>query len=114
MLVSFTILLLFQCLGEAIVYLLHLPVPGPVAGMLLLFVALLAVPALQKKIEEDANLLLRHLSLLFVPAGVGIVAASGSGAHWLALAAGLVGSTLLALAVTALVLRAASPKDRDV
>lgn len=114
MLVSFTILLLFQCLGEGIVYVLRLPVPGPVAGMLLLFAALVAAPALQQRIEADANELLRHLSLLFVPAGVGIVAAaSSSSGHWLALLAGLMGSTLLTLAVTALVLRAASPKDPD-
>lgn len=115
MLVSFTILLLFQCLGEGIVYVLRLPVPGPVIGMLLLFGALLASPALLARIEADANELLRHLSLLFVPAGVGIVAAaSSSSGHWLALLAGLAGSTLLTLAVTALVLRALAPKDRDV
>lgn len=115
MLVSFTILLLFQCVGEGLVYLLNLPVPGPVAGMLLLFAALIVAPALQKRIEADANELLRHLSLLFVPAGVGIVAAaSSSSGHWLALLAGMMGSTLLTLAVTALVLRAASRKDGDV
>ena len=114
MLASFTILLLFQCVGEGIVHILKLPIPGPVAGMLLLFAALLAAPALQKKIEADANELLRHLSLLFVPAGVGIVAAASSGSgHWLALLAGMMGSTLLTLAVTALVLRAASPGEND-
>ncbi len=114
MLATFTILLLFQCLGEGLVHVLQLPIPGPVAGMLLLFAALVAAPALQQRIEAAANELLRHLSLLFVPAGVGIfAAASSSGGHWLALLAGLAGSTLLTLAVTALVLRATLPKDPD-
>jgi holin-like protein len=106
MLASLAVLLVFQCLGEGLVYLLGLPVPGPVAGMLLLFAALMAFPALQERIEDTANELLRHLSLLFVPAGVGIVVAASSGkGHWLALLAGLIGSTLLTLAVTAVVLR---------
>jgi putative effector of murein hydrolase LrgA (UPF0299 family) len=108
---AFAILLLFQCLGEGAVFLLGLPVPGPVAGMVLLFVSLLLWPALQTRIEAAANELLRHLSLLFVPAGVGIVAAAGSGSgHWLAIAASLVVSTLLTLAVTALVLKGMKPE----
>ena len=106
MLAAFTILLLFQCLGEGIVFLCKLPFPGPVAGMLLLMAALLAWPSLEKRIEQGAETLLSHLSLLFVPAGVGIyaTAASGSG-HWLAILASLVASTVLALAVTGLLLR---------
>ncbi len=114
MLPAFAILLLFQCLGEGVVFVLGLPVPGPVAGMVLLFVALLVWPALQVRIEAAASELLRHLSLLFVPAGVGIVAAAGSGSgHWLAIVASLVASTLLTLAVTALVLRGIKPQGED-
>lgn len=114
MLLAFAVLLVFQCLGEGLVFLLHLPVPGPVAGMLLLLVALCAFPRLYDIVEAGANELLRHLSLLFVPAGVGIIvaAASGSG-HWLAICAAVVGSTLLTLAVTALVLRALTPVRKN-
>jgi putative effector of murein hydrolase LrgA (UPF0299 family) len=108
---AFALLLLFQCLGEGAVFLLGLPVPGPVAGMVLLFAALLLWPSLQVRIETAANALLGHLSLLFVPAGVGIVAAAGSGSgHWLAIAASLVVSTLLTMAVTALILRNMKPE----
>ncbi|TFW19237.1 CidA/LrgA family protein [Massilia arenosa] len=107
MLNAFAILLIFQCLGEGLVYLFGLPLPGPVAGMLMLFAALLARPRLRDALEEGANALLGHLSLLFVPAGVGIVAAASQGnGHWLALGAGVVASTLAAQAVTALVLQA--------
>ena len=106
MLAAFAVLLLFQCLGEGIVFVFHLPLPGPVAGMLLLMVALIALPRLQALVEQAANTLLSHLSLLFVPAGVGIVVAAGSGSgHWIAILASLVVSTVLALAVTGLILR---------
>jgi putative effector of murein hydrolase LrgA (UPF0299 family) len=76
--------------------------------------ALLAWPRLQQLVEEAANTLLSHLSLLFVPAGVGIVAtaASGSG-HWLAILAALTASTVLTLAVTGLLLRGLGKKDGD-
>lgn len=111
MLGPFALLLFYQCLGEGIAFLTGLPIPGPVIGMLLLFFTLLAWPGLRTRLEAAASELLRHLSLLFVPAGVGIVvaAASGSG-HWLAIIAALVVSTWLTLAVTALVLQAMSPK----
>ena len=107
MLAAFAVLLVFQCLGEGIVFVFGLPIPGPVAGMLLLLVALLAWPRLQAMVEQASSELLRHLSLLFVPAGVGIVAAAGSGSgHWFAIGASLAVSTLLSMAATGLVLRA--------
>lgn len=111
MLPAFAILLVFQCLGEGMVFLFGWPIPGPVNGMLLLLAALLAFPRLQTVVEAGATELLRHLSLLFVPAGVGIIvaAASGSG-HWVAIIAGVVVSTLATMAVTALVLQAFTPK----
>ncbi|HEY0063895.1 MAG TPA: CidA/LrgA family protein [Telluria sp.] len=106
MLFAFATLLLFQCLGEGLVFVFHLPLPGPVAGMLLLFAALLAFPRLLARLEDTANALLSHLSLLFVPAGAGIVvAASGVRGQWLALAGSVLVSTVLTLLVTAAVMR---------
>lgn len=106
MLAAFAVLLLFQCLGEGLVFVFHLPLPGPVAGMLLLTSALIAMPKLQALVEQAASTLLSHLSLLFVPAGVGIVAVASSGSgHWGAILASLLVSTVLALAVTGLILR---------
>jgi holin-like protein len=112
LLLAFSVLLVFQCLGEGLVFLFGFPVPGPVTGMLLLLAALLAFPRLHEVVEAGANELLKHLSLLFVPAGAGIVvaAASGSG-HWLAIAAGVVVSTVATLAATALVLQALTRSD---
>lgn len=114
MIATFACLLIFQCLGEGIVFGLSLPIPGPVAGMVLLFFALLISPRLLAGIEHTGTELLRNLSLLFVPAGVGIVvAASSIQGHWLALITSMMGSTLLTLAVTAAVTRAVMARQSD-
>lgn len=114
MLQAFAVLLAFQCLGEGLVFLFGLPVPGPVAGMLSLLAALVAWPRLHQVVESGANELLRHLSLLFLPAGVGIIAAASSGSgHWLAIVAAVVVSTLATLIVTALVLQALGKRIDD-
>ncbi|GAB3452408.1 CidA/LrgA family protein [Massilia terrae] len=116
MLLALAILLVFQCVGEGIAFLSGWPIPGPVIGMLLLFASLLAWPRLHELLEQTATQLLRHLSLLFVPAGVGIIVAAASGrGQWLAIAVALVCSTLLTLAVTALVMQAlaGNPKEPD-
>ena len=79
--------------------------------MLLLFAALLLRPRLHALVDAGGAELLRHLSLLFVPAGAGIVAAGSSiGGQWPALIGALVGGTLITLAVSAALLRALSPK----
>ena len=70
-------LLLFQCLGETISFAGNIPIPGPVIGMLLLLAALRLSKRLRDAVEEPSVAFLKHLSLLFVPAGVGIVVYAG-------------------------------------
>ena len=99
------ILLTLQSAGEALSRLLHLPYPGPVIGMVLLLVAL-RWPAVQQRVQTVASFLLSHLSLLFVPVGVGVITQLGLVAeHGLQLLLVIVASTWIGLAVTALVLR---------
>jgi holin-like protein len=107
MLAGLTWLLVLQCLGEAFVHLTGLPVPGPVVGMLLLFIGLRARGPIPEALNIAATGLLQHLSLLFVPAGVGVMLHFGRVAdEWPAIVAAIVGSTVLAIAVTAIVMRA--------
>lgn len=107
MLRAVTILLLYQLAGEVIARALSLPVPGPVIGLALLFATLVARGAVADDLRDTANGLLAHLSLLFVPAGVGVmVYLDRIGREWLAIFAALIVSTVLTIAVTALVLRA--------
>ncbi|SNT13962.1 holin-like protein [Noviherbaspirillum humi] len=103
---TLTILLVFQTLGESLAYLLQLPIPGPVIGMVLLFGCLLARRGMAADLAPVSLELLKHLSLLFVPAGVGImVHAQRVAAEWLPILAALVASTAVSIVVTALVVK---------
>lgn len=98
MILNVTILLLFQLAGEVMARGLGLSIPGPVLGLAGLFALLLARPSLATRMSKTANGLLAHLSLLFVPAGVGVVGHLGTfGSDGPALLAALVGSTVLAI-----------------
>ncbi|HYD66432.1 CidA/LrgA family protein [Azospirillum sp.] len=117
MLGSLTILLLCQLAGELIALALKLPVPGPVIGMLLLFIGLAVRGGVPRGLHDTAGGLLRHLSLLFVPAGTGVVVHLGLlGNEAMPIAVSLIGSTVLAIAVTAWImaalLRRAGGEDR--
>jgi putative effector of murein hydrolase LrgA (UPF0299 family) len=82
MIASLSVILICQLIGEVIVRGLHFPVPGPVIGMALLFALLIARdrftalargPLRDNAVEGTSKGMLAHLSLLFVPAGVGVV-----------------------------------------
>ena len=99
---ALAIILAFQLAGEVISRALHLPLPGPVLGMLGMVAALMMSPRLKEMVRPTAQGLLNHLSLLFVPAGVGVVAHIPTlVSHGAALAVSLVVSTLLAIVVGA-------------
>ncbi len=117
MLPFLTLLLACQLAGEVFARVTGLPVPGPILGLLLLFVGLMMRGRPAPRLEESADGLLGHLSLLFVPAGVGVVQYLPLlASEWLAVSASVVGSTVVAIAVTGLVMRALSrqpdPVDR--
>lgn len=98
-------LLGFQLLGTALAFVLHVPVPGPVLGMALLLAWLMASDRSAQALRPTALGLLQHLSLLFVPAGVGVMLHLTRIAHeWLAISVALLASTALAIVVTALVI----------
>ena len=91
-----------QLAGEIFAKAAHLPVPGPVCGMALLFCGLVLHGRLPEGLARVADALLLNLSLLFVPAGVGIMLHFKLLAgEWLPLSTALILSTLLTIAVTA-------------
>jgi holin-like protein len=105
-----TWLLVAQSLGEAATRLAHLGLPGPVLGLLVML-ALLQFEAVRRPVGAAADLLLAHLSLLFVPVGVGVMTHLGLLAQYgLRIGVALVVSTLIGLGVTALVLRVLLPR----
>ena len=98
-------LLALQSAGELLARGLKLPFPGPVVGMLLLLLAL-NWSAVRRDVSVCAEFLLAHLSLLFVPVGVGVVAHLDLVTRYgLQMFAVVLVSTLIGLAVTALALR---------
>ncbi|MBT3067722.1 CidA/LrgA family protein [Rhodoferax sp. U11-2br] len=98
-------LLAMQSLGELLSRGFHLPIPGPVIGMLLLLLAL-RWPAVRLPVASCAGFLLSHLSLLFVPVGVGVMTHLGLLAQFgVRMLVVIVLSTWIGLAATALVLR---------
>lgn len=100
---ALAIILSFQLLGEIASRSLALPLPGPVVGLLLLVGACMVRPALAERIRPTTQGLLQHLSLFFVPAGVGVIAHLDLiRTQGLALALAIGGSTVLAIAAGAL------------
>ncbi|MDM7942778.1 MAG: CidA/LrgA family protein [Hydrogenophaga sp.] len=96
-------LLVFQLMGEALVLAFGVPVPGPVVGLALLLSTLVLRPSVLGAIKPTAQSLLQHLSLLFVPAGVGVMLhLQRLGDEALAIGVALVVSTLVGLASAAL------------
>jgi holin-like protein len=98
------LLLLCQLAGESLVRALDIPVPGPVLGASLMLAFLAIRRQVPDNLGKSSPDLLANFSLLFVPAGTGIIVhAARMEAEAVALIAALIGSTALTIAVTALV-----------
>lgn len=112
MLNTLLILLIFQTLGEGLVYVLSLPVPGPVIGMLLLLFYLMLRKEVAARLAPTSSQLLSNMALLFVPACVGIsVHLHRIAQEWLAISVALIVSTVVSLVVTALVINRLKRKE---
>jgi holin-like protein len=118
MIASLSLILLCQLTGEVCVRGLGLPMPGPVVGLLLLLLLLLARdrfamlargPLQGDGVESASRGLLAHLSLLFIPAGVGVVQKLDLLAeHGIAILAILAVSVIITLLVTVATFRVAN------
>ncbi|MDM0115741.1 CidA/LrgA family protein [Variovorax sp. J22R133] len=106
-------LLVCQSVGEVLTRAFSLPLPGPVVGLMLMLVAL-RFPRVREPVGECANFLLSHLSLLFIPVGVGVMThlallAQYGGRMLFVIAV----STWIGLGVTAAVLWWPRPASRE-
>ena len=126
MIASLSLILLCQLIGEVLVRSIDVPVPGPVIGLMLLLLLLLARdrfaslargPLQGGGIETTSRGLLANLSLLFVPAGVGVVqkldVLSEHGIAIVLVLAVSVVVTLLVTAVTFLVTSRLLTREQD-
>lgn len=110
MLRSFFIILLYQLVGETIQKFFNIIIPGPVIGLLLLLITFIFIKKfkdkkvlqIKKDVIKTGNIIVSHLSLLFIPIGVGVVMhISYLGENLFQVFAVIVIGTLLTVAFTA-------------
>lgn len=100
---ALTIILCCQLFGELLTTFSGLPMPGPVVGMVILFAGLVVRGSIPDELTAVSNTLLENLSLLFVPAGVGIMLhIAVIERDWLPISVSLVVSSMIGVAVTGL------------
>jgi len=106
MLYAITALFVFQLLGEILVRLLDLPLPGALVGMLLLLAALLRLGHVPQALAQAASGLLRNMMLLFIPAVAGVMLHFDRIAReWLPFLVACIAGAAITLVVTAWTLR---------
>lgn len=108
---GFIKVLVFLLLGEMVSFLMPISVPGAVIGMVLLFLWLAIRDDEDTELVGFTTLLLRHLSLLFIPASVGImVHLDYLTREWLAILSAVLVSTLASIIVTAFIVKGVKPR----
>lgn len=101
-----TLILFCQLIGEIIVRMAKLPIPGPVIGMVILFCGLALRRKMPSDLETVGGFLHRYLPLLFVPAGVGIITNLDLlMKSWAPFAGAIVVGTVITIAVTSVVMQ---------
>ncbi len=116
MIESLTVLLVCQLAGEVIARASGIPLPGPVIGMAILFLGLMIRGGVPEPLQQSTKAILDHLSLLFVPAGVGVMLYLPLIAdEWLPISSAIIFGTLVTIAATAwvmgAVLKKSEPRD---
>ncbi|MGO1372101.1 MAG: CidA/LrgA family protein [Senegalia sp. (in: firmicutes)] len=102
----FAIILIFFILGELINNTLHIPIPGNIIGMILLFLSLYFKIIKLELIEDVGNFLLDHLAFFFIAPGVALIALLSSFSKiWLSYLIFLILTTALVMGITGVVVQ---------
>lgn len=101
---QFTIILTISLLGEVLHYIIPLPVPASIYGLLLMLAALLTGVVKRDSVREAGVFLVEIMPVMFIPAAVGLLEAWGVlRPVWLPVAVITVVSTVLVMGVSGLV-----------
>ena len=104
-------LLFCQLVGEVIVYMCQLPLPGPVLGLVLLYAGLVVHGGVPESLEVTSTALLNHLMLFLVPATTGLMLhLRRLGDEWLPILLATIGGTAITMLMAGATLRALTPK----
>ena len=101
-------------LGELLSSLLHLPIPGNILGMVILFILLCTKVVKVDNISNVTNFLLDHLSFFFIPAGVGLMASIGIiKSTWWQILVVCIATTIIVMGATGIIVQTISRKTKD-
>lgn len=100
------ILLVFQCLGEAVSGYFSLDIPGPVIGMLLLFLGMSLRGSAPAAVVRSSQTLIPLLAIMFMPAATGIFFLGPKFSdQWPAILGAIVIATVLSLLFNGLLMK---------
>ena len=74
---QFSIILLISLVGEALSFLIPLPIPASIYGILLLFLLLCTGALRVESVKEVSSFLIAIMPIMFIPAGVGLLESFG-------------------------------------
>lgn len=101
---AYFFIFLFLGVGELIVYLIDIPVPGNILGMVLIFLTLKLKLLKLETVKPASDTLINYMILFFVPFGVGLMSYFDFiKSNWIILVTAVGLTTLLTLYVTAFV-----------
>ncbi len=108
------IILGIYLLGELLSSLLHLPIPGNILGMVILFILLLTNVIKVENISTVTNFLLDHLAFFFIPAGVGLMTSIGIiKSTWWQLLVVCLSTTIIIIGTTGVIVQVISKKKEQ-
>lgn len=101
---QFFIIILISFLGELLKYLIPLPIPASIYGMLLLFLSLELKIIKVSDVKETSSFLIEIMPIMFVPAGVGLLESWDALAPiWIQVVIITIVSTIIVMAVSGIV-----------
>lgn len=101
-------------IGELIASSLHLPIPGNILGMVILFALLCTKIIKVENIVNVTNFLLDHLSFFFIPAGVGLMTSMEIiKSTWWQLLVVCISTTIIIIGVTGTTIQRISKEKND-
>jgi holin-like protein len=108
------LLIVLQLIGESIVQVSGVPVPGAIIGLILLYAILAFKGGVSDEMSRTSGFLLQNLGVLFVPAGVGVIAYLPMIAdQWWIILLVLLISVCMTIGITALIVAKFSPRSVD-
>jgi holin-like protein len=108
------IILGIYLVGEFLSTSLHLPIPGNILGMIILFILLCTKVVKVDNISTVTNFLLDHLAFFFIPAGVGLMASMGIiKSTWWQLLVVCLSTTVIIIGVTGIIVQFISKRAKE-